>query len=431
MSEKQLKLGLETVKVLSIHVLAYFVFFLILSFLEFVKGMPTDKTISGFDAGWYQGIVEHGYIFDPNAQSNVAFFPLFPIIWKITGLSAIGISILNFFFMGGGFYFLRKSWAFSNREMLILLSIPSLMFCYVPYSEAIFFLAASLMLYGLDKNYKIALLGIFISSMVRSASMVFIPVIIFVQIFAFKEKSENRKNWLETGGMILTTVLGTLLAQYYVYLQSGKFFALFEAQKHWGRVLSWPKFFLTSWFDSFRIWVDGLAFLVGLISACLALYFLWKRFKESVSLKPSFLFSIGYLAMVTLTTLLYSGDGTDNTSMASLNRFVFAVPFSTVLLVWWMHHGVVSKKSWLFFVIVSIATWVSFAPEEHYFFLDRFTLFFDTGVAYILIVFGYSIVYFLFAKQKIKTDLWSGLYVLNISVQIYLFVHFLRGIWVG
>ena len=34
----------------------------------------------GWDAGWYLSIVEHGYSFDPHGPSNVAFFPLLPLL---------------------------------------------------------------------------------------------------------------------------------------------------------------------------------------------------------------------------------------------------------------------------------------------------------------------------------------------------------------
>jgi hypothetical protein len=41
-----------------------------------------------WDAWWYLSVVDRGYWFDPHGQSNVAFFPLFPLL--IGGLTALG-----------------------------------------------------------------------------------------------------------------------------------------------------------------------------------------------------------------------------------------------------------------------------------------------------------------------------------------------------
>ena len=35
---------------------------------------------AGWDSGWYLSIAERGYWFDPHGASNVAFFPLFPLL---------------------------------------------------------------------------------------------------------------------------------------------------------------------------------------------------------------------------------------------------------------------------------------------------------------------------------------------------------------
>src|SRR5690349_13469692 len=66
---------------------------------------PNNPFLDGFtrwDAGWYQRIAVEGYDFDPNGQSSVAFFPLFPLLTRmvtwVTGLpmrSAIAISLLS------------------------------------------------------------------------------------------------------------------------------------------------------------------------------------------------------------------------------------------------------------------------------------------------------------------------------------------------
>jgi hypothetical protein len=38
-----------------------------------------------WDADWYLSIVLCGYSYDPHAQSNVAFFPLYPLLIRLVG----------------------------------------------------------------------------------------------------------------------------------------------------------------------------------------------------------------------------------------------------------------------------------------------------------------------------------------------------------
>ena len=39
-----------------------------------------------WDGRWYVEIAEHGYTYDPNAQSSVAFFPLYPALMRLLTL---------------------------------------------------------------------------------------------------------------------------------------------------------------------------------------------------------------------------------------------------------------------------------------------------------------------------------------------------------
>lgn len=45
-----------------------------------------------WDAGWYYSIAAEGYYFDPQGQSSVAFFPLYPLLMR--GLKAVGVDPL-------------------------------------------------------------------------------------------------------------------------------------------------------------------------------------------------------------------------------------------------------------------------------------------------------------------------------------------------
>ena len=53
-----------------------------------LTGVESRDPWCRYDCGWYVGIAENGYWWDPHAQSPVAFFPLFPLV--VRALSAIG-----------------------------------------------------------------------------------------------------------------------------------------------------------------------------------------------------------------------------------------------------------------------------------------------------------------------------------------------------
>src|SRR5688572_21381971 len=58
-----------------------------------------------WDSGWYWNIIEHGYQYVPGKQSNVAFFPLFPLLSWLGGLplELLGMSPRRAFFAAGLF----------------------------------------------------------------------------------------------------------------------------------------------------------------------------------------------------------------------------------------------------------------------------------------------------------------------------------------
>lgn len=415
------------------HFSMYFIMYCTLSFLGFVKGIPSNESLSQWDVGWYKSIVANGYSFIPGEQSNVAFFPLFPLVWKFIGVSNVLISIVNLIFLIIGFYILWLNYKFDTRKFLLLLSIPSLFFCYVPYSEALFFMSGSLILYGLKNNYKLALLGMFLSCLTRSASLVFIPIILFSVLYNVKLNSNNKILIIKAVSLIFVALIATTLAQYIQYLDTGSFFKLFEAQKEWNREISFPKLFFTTWDGPRLIWLDGLAFLVGIVCFVFCVSFLRRKIiNPQKKISADYLFAISYLALITIVTMLYSGeDAVGGTTFYSLNRFVFTSPFFVVFILFLFKKNMLSKKSVFLFVFLSAVVWISFGGLGN---LDRMNIydlpFFKTKI-YFLIIFLYSSLYMLLSKPNIRKEIWIGVYLINVTLQIYLFSKFLQGVWIG
>ena len=107
-----------------------------------------------WDAWWYLSVAERGYWFDPHGPSNVAFFPLLPLLIKgvgaLTGdVIVAGLLVANLAAMGAILALWR--WvraeagpAAAERAALWLLVYPFSFFFHSIYAESLFFLLATL-----------------------------------------------------------------------------------------------------------------------------------------------------------------------------------------------------------------------------------------------------------------------------------------------
>jgi hypothetical protein len=419
--------------IFGLHLVVIFSIYIIFSFLGFVQGYPTNGGLHQWDVGWYESIKDSGYSFQPGEQSNVAFFPLFPLLWRLFPLSHLGISLINLLLFAGGVFLLYRTYHLDAQKTLLIFSIPSVFFCYVPYSEALFFLAGSLILYGLRKNNWIAVLGVVMACLARSASLLFIPILLFAKLYQFRPGRDHKRLWRETLMLILSALISTLLAQYIQYLDTGVFFTLFQAQESWDRFLKYPTLYFTTIGESRLIWLDGLGLLVGVTSAVAALILIAKKFGNiQKRIAADYLFSIGYLALVALVTVLYSGLGAHGgTTLHSLNRFVFATPFFMVFLIVLLKRNWLNTRHIILFGVISTLTWFLFGGFGHLPDLDHFALpYFKTKI-YFLIASLYAFLFLMLSNKQYSNHIWSGLYLLNVILQIYLFHAFMHGTWIG
>ena len=109
-----------------------------------------------WDAVWYLSIAERGYWFDPHGPSNVAFFPLLPLLIKgvalLTGNVVVaGLLVSNLAALGA----ILALWRWVRAEagpvaaeqaVLWLLVYPFSFFFHSIYAESLFFLLATLAL---------------------------------------------------------------------------------------------------------------------------------------------------------------------------------------------------------------------------------------------------------------------------------------------
>ena len=118
-----------------------------------------------WDAGWYLGIADHGYQWDPahpEAMQNIAFFPMYPLLMRYGSLlvghqyvlAGILVSLVAFFFALRYFFRLARQSIGEDRAALavaLLAAYPFAFYYSALYTEAVFLLAAIAACYHFER----------------------------------------------------------------------------------------------------------------------------------------------------------------------------------------------------------------------------------------------------------------------------------------
>lgn len=131
------------------------------------RALPEIPFLDGWtrwDGAWYVSIATQGYYFNPDEQSNVAFFPLYPLtvrlfmfIFKNPYIS--GIIVSNLAFLAGSYFFYKLLYDHLLREkdktfwsIASLIFFPYSFFFSAVYSESLFFMCAVLCFYYAERR---------------------------------------------------------------------------------------------------------------------------------------------------------------------------------------------------------------------------------------------------------------------------------------
>jgi len=365
-----------------------------------------------WDAEHYYFIKEKGY-----EGFRVAFFPMFPLIWRYLSVGIHGIVVINALIFLLSFCFLVKNLEINRIEEIVLyLSIPSFMFFYLPYSESFFFVCSVLIVIGLKKNKDYLLfIGLFFSILVRPAFTIFIPALIIVELLS--KRSEIR--YLRIGAYILLSFICLFIVAIIQFDDTGEWFKFFSEQKGWGNHLQIPHLPLTSWGGGFVVRADGFAFLIGLLAGGYLTGVIFKlKWLKGCKPPKDVLFSLAYLGGITLSVLIFRGG-----SLFSLNRFVFATPLIIIAFHYWMNQTTkLSLKKLLMILGILFSFWLFFGSYVHIQQVIKFALL----SVYALLIFAVQSEIGLVRKFSLLL-----LIIFNITFQIIFYVMFLSGEWIG
>lgn len=402
-----------------LHFPLLFVIATILPLLGFNVTLHNNYNLLNWDAQWYYSIKEFGYHYVEGRTNNLAFFPFFPYIWKVFNFSALTVSVFNSFLFLLSFSILGRSLKFDIRLSALFLSIPSMIFMYLPYSESLFFCGTSLILLGLYRNQMLCvILGIIIASTTRSVSIVLIPSFLFTMLVV---EDFTKRNILKYLCFIVVSVVCTFIVFLIQYLQTNEWFAFFKVQESWNRSLSMPILPFTT-LSGYRIlWLDGIALMIVFFCVYDCCIFLRNRFffKEKKIPKIPYIFSAGFLACMGCISIFFSGvwHQGEGTSLMSLNRYILATPF----LVCYLYEKTLILKMphpWILPVLLIVACFV----------LGAFSPFSWAHLLYFAMMASY--VFLLFENRK-QTLIIILLYICGMTTQVFLLNMFFVNQWVG
>lgn len=410
-----------------LHVLFLLFLFFIYKFSGLQQFNVNTHGFINFDASWYYNLKENGYIYTEGAQSNSGFYPTFSFIWKLTGFSTLGISIFNALIFLSSLVLLKYEFKLSKKESLLLLSLPSCMFFFVPYTEALFFLSSTILLVGIKKEKNVLILiGIFFSCLIRPVWVIFVPILIFFYLIPKKKYLIGSLNIFI---LLLACFVPFFIVTLIQWLETGIWFAHSTAQiKYWDHCFHIPHFPLTTWGGPRILWLDGVAFWIGILSSVICLLIFFGK-NTLTRISTPLLFSFCYLSCTTFVVLFLNGYNEEGkTTVLSLNRYFFATPFFFLAFLQFLRLPPVSKKRTALLILSLIGVWILFGAYTSIDWYNR-----TKTIIYFSILTLSVLGYFLILNNKwmLEKRIWILLYIANCMLQAYLFFRFLSGNWVG
>ncbi len=391
-------------------VAVFLLFNLVLKFTS-QNNLLTETSLLNWDAQHYQWIKNNGY-----EGFRVAFFPLFPFLWKFSGLSVYGITFLNAGIYLSGFTAFSLIVRLNLKQSILILSIPSLIFMFVPYTEALFYLSGVVLLVGLKNKRDILIcLGLLFCCLTRPASFVLIPAIIITELLTNDSKYDFAKRSLLFSFFSIIGLLGAFSIQFYY---TNEWLSFFQEQAEWDNALRLPSLPFTSWAGGNIVRLDGTALLVGFIALFVSTKWILAYMKDNkTKIQKDLLFSTLYIGGISLLVLMFRGG-----SLFSLNRFVYATPFFLICFYYFLKDTTWNYKQIGIFILGITLFWLSFNSWVH---IQTFLKF---GLVSL-----YLATYLLLGSPKKLISNTAFIICLtgNISLQLYFYYRFLNAEWVG
>ena len=272
---------------------------------QFTVGQRTDlfwDTFARYDSGWYYDIARNGYRYVEGGRSNLAFFPVYPLLMRHVGrlfgrrafdyyLAGIIVSWLAFVAAMPILHRLGSldlSAAEADRAVVYAAIYPFAFFYGVVYSESLFLMLTLSAFYGFrTRRWALGGLAGMLATATRANGIMMWPALAWIAWRASRDEPAPR--WRPALALLIAPA-GFGIYGWYVYRLSGSWLEWFESIKRWGYQLGTNQFSLYAGF--FRAMVShpfaslaggGMApydLLNGAAAVCavIAIPFVWRRF---------------------------------------------------------------------------------------------------------------------------------------------------------
>ncbi|MFI5150503.1 MAG: hypothetical protein ACHQRM_12270 [Bacteroidia bacterium] len=197
------------------------------------------ESIYHWDAALYDRIRAEGYVpGSVGAKEKLAFYPLFPWLWKITKAGPRGVLLMNYLLFTGGLLLLMSALLPSGKQSSFLFTIamllPPAVNFYLPYAEALFLFTFSLGVWGIMKGkYWIFAIGVFLACMARPSALIFMLSLLAADGVYLLIHRNIRHFVREFLLKILPCLAGFAVVTIVQYSYSGSWDAYFDSLELW------------------------------------------------------------------------------------------------------------------------------------------------------------------------------------------------------
>ncbi|HXB39366.1 MAG TPA: hypothetical protein VNZ49_02420 [Bacteroidia bacterium] len=199
----------------------------------------TYKNVINWDAAQYKNIRDHLYKqINLDSEENLAFYPMFPVVWRFSLIDSKYIVFFNYFLFIAGLIILSTLFMGSSPSrltfFLLALILPSAIVFYLPYAESLFVLTMAVAIWGLFKQkYWIYFIGAFMFSLTRPSSLIFMVALLSVD-FVYYIRHGHFKHFIkELSKTLFPYITGFIVITGIQFYYTHSLTAYFDALELW------------------------------------------------------------------------------------------------------------------------------------------------------------------------------------------------------
>lgn len=399
----------------------------------------TEGKLLWWDAPIYQCISERMYKPEEACYGKVraAFFPLFPLLWNVTNSSAISISIINYFLFAIGLalmflYLFKGTYYDATINYALLLSFPTTVIFFIPYSEALFLFCMTICAIGILKSkYKLYFIGAVLTAMVRPAT-IFVLIAILVAEVLIGLRHQKLKLFLKDSFLRgLPFGIGYSAAIIIQFVSSGSWTAFSDSHAYWSgglqkirAIVDWSiEGFGMNVFAIVVISVPAFIFVVYILISVFAKSTIFLNTLKENKVNYLFLISMLYFSGLLVFTFLTSSG-----NLHSYFRFTLASPLfymASIILLGYM--AKTRSRYHILIFILACAALIVFLYSAPY---GGSRATFSYLGLYLLVATSGFLILRKFLPKKIDVILVVGLVILNTIWTSFLFNSYLSNGWI-